>query len=256
MSKTSLVLAGAIALGLGGTAQDATAAPGAAPAHPARGAPAVPPPPTVRLRLKLSKAIGHDGKAVGKVMRASRLRFQRCNRAGHSGTIKALFIIGTTGRVTWARSKGIAPAVAGCITRVIRKLSFPKPTTRARVIYRMYFGEPPAKTRRLHAGPHDGRNVRLRLRPGKLIGIDKAAVAKVLKPNIWRLRKCSKGTAKNTVKARFSIGATGSIVYWSASGDDPTLADCVATVLRGLRFPKPSDGTARVFYTFDFAPRG
>lgn len=228
----------------------AEAAPVSKPASPgAKGAPAAP--PSVRLQLRLSKVVGHDGKAVGAVMRANRFRFQRCNSAGRAGTVKALFVIGTAGRVTWARSSGVSPAVAGCITKAVKKLSFPKPGQKARVIYRMRFGQPAGP--RPKAGPHDGRNVRLRLYPGKMVGIDATAVKLVLLPNLWRLRKCSDGSAKHTVKARFSIGASGSIVYWSASGTDPTLSDCVASVLRGMRFPK---GKAKVFYTFKYAPRG
>jgi len=60
---------------------------------------------------------------------------------------------------------------------------------------------------------------------------------------------------KGSVVATFTIGATGAVTESSATGI-PVVEDCVAGVIRAIKFPPPpgSKGSIRVSYPFSFSP--
>jgi hypothetical protein len=91
--------------------------------------------------------------------------------------------------------------------------------------------------------------------------IDKAAVRKVVRENFEALRYCYEATLlanpniAGTVMAKFTIQIDGSVVDVSAAGVHPDVEACVATKVKGFRFPKP-DGASKVevAYPFTFKP--
>jgi hypothetical protein len=75
--------------------------------------------------------------------------------------------------------------------------------------------------------------------------LDKANVRRYLKRNLAKLTYCYekelvvKPTLAGTIQIQFEILDTGITSGVNASGVDPTVASCVASVIGGIEFPKP-----------------
>ena len=59
-----------------------------------------------------------------------------------------------------------------------------------------------------------------------------------------------------TVQATFVIAADGTVQTSSATGVRDDVARCVAAVITGIAFPRPSHGAVTISYPFVFAPTG
>ncbi len=56
---------------------------------------------------------------------------------------------------------------------------------------------------------------------------------------------------------KFQIAADGTVASSSADGFDPEVNACVASVVKGIEFPKPkSVGVVDVLYPITFKPSG
>ncbi len=91
--------------------------------------------------------------------------------------------------------------------------------------------------------------------------LDKAIIRRYIKRNIAKLTYCyekellAKPTLEGTVQTQFFIDPRGQVAAASATGVDPDVAACVAAVLKGIEFPKPSGGGGvQVNYPFTFRP--
>jgi len=98
-------------------------------------------------------------------------------------------------------------------------------------------------------------------RPNATGDLDAAIIRRYIRRNIGKIQACyekelaAKPKLTGTVASRFTIAATGNVVDASASGVDPTVAECVAGVIRGIEFPKPKNGgNVIVNYPFTFRP--
>jgi FHA domain len=93
--------------------------------------------------------------------------------------------------------------------------------------------------------------------------LDKAIIRRYIKRNINKITYCyekellAKQGLDGTVSTQFFISPNGSVTSSNASGVDPVVASCVASVLKGIEFPKPKGGGGvQVRYPFTFHPTG
>ena len=90
--------------------------------------------------------------------------------------------------------------------------------------------------------------------------IDRTIVRKVVREHFEALRYCYEATLlanpniAGTVVAKFTIGIDGTVHDVTASGVHPDVETCVATKVRGFRFPKPDGAKVEVAYPFTFKP--
>ena len=90
--------------------------------------------------------------------------------------------------------------------------------------------------------------------------IDKGVVRKVVRDNFEALRYCYEATLlanpdiAGTVLAKFTIQIDGTVHDVTASGVHPDVETCIATKVRGFRFPKPDGAKVEVAYPFTFKP--
>ncbi len=89
--------------------------------------------------------------------------------------------------------------------------------------------------------------------------LDKAIIRRYIKRNISKITYCyekqllAKPGLAGTVTAQFFITPNGNVASSSGSGLDPTVANCVADVIKGIEFPKPKGGGGvQVNYPFTF----
>jgi hypothetical protein len=93
--------------------------------------------------------------------------------------------------------------------------------------------------------------------------LDKAIIRREIKANIAKITACyekqltAHPDLHGTVMTQFFISPTGAVKTSEASGVDPEVAMCVATVIKAIVFPKPKGGGGvQVNYPFTFRPSG
>jgi hypothetical protein len=91
--------------------------------------------------------------------------------------------------------------------------------------------------------------------------LDKAIIRRYIKRNIPRIAFCyerellARPGIKGAVLAQFTIMPSGRVINATASGVDPTVSSCIATVIGNIEFPRPRDlGLVKVSYPFSFHP--
>jgi outer membrane biosynthesis protein TonB len=84
------------------------------------------------------------------------------------------------------------------------------------------------------------------------------AVLRTIRPHNREVRACytrrlaDKPALAGKVTATFAVGRDGAVTSASATGMDERVATCIANIIRGLTFPPPADGTAKVTFPFVF----
>jgi hypothetical protein len=93
--------------------------------------------------------------------------------------------------------------------------------------------------------------------------LDKAIIRRYIKRNIAKIQYCyekellAKPTLSGTVTTQFFITPNGNVASASGSGVDGDVSSCVASVIKGIEFPKPKGGGGvQVNYPFTFRPAG
>jgi hypothetical protein len=77
---------------------------------------------------------------------------------------------------------------------------------------------------------------------------DKAIIRRYVKRNIQKIQYCyekellAKSNLSGTVQTQFFITPNGNVASSTGSGVDPNVANCVASVIKGIEFPKPKGG--------------
>jgi hypothetical protein len=102
-----------------------------------------------RVRGKLAAAVvrRHVRKNLGALRDCHRKR--PAEKIPLTERLTLRFVIGSSGRVTWAGAKGVHEAVARCADAVVHKIVFPRPKSgRVKVILPLVYGLPKAKTSR------------------------------------------------------------------------------------------------------------
>ncbi|MDB4963558.1 MAG: putative signal peptide protein [Myxococcales bacterium] len=100
-------------------------------------------------------------------------------------------------------------------------------------------------------------------RPSVAGDLHRAVVRRYIKRNIQKIQYCyekellAKPSLTGAIATRFVINASGTIAEVTATGVDPTVASCIAGVIRAIEFPRPrSGGTVEVSFPFGFSPSG
>lgn len=90
--------------------------------------------------------------------------------------------------------------------------------------------------------------------------LDKAEIRRAIKQNISAISACYDKALPNSpglagrMLVQFFIDPSGTVTHSSASGIDPVVDQCVADVIRGIKFPAPKGGGGvQVNYPFNFS---
>jgi hypothetical protein len=99
--------------------------------------------------------------------------------------------------------------------------------------------------------------------PSPVGGLDKSIIRRYVKRQQNSVAYCyekellAKPGLQGEVMVQFMIAADGSVQASKGAGMDSNVAACVADVIHGITFPRPSDGgTVQVNYPFDFHRAG
>ena len=91
--------------------------------------------------------------------------------------------------------------------------------------------------------------------------LDKNIIRRYIRRKMSRIRYCYEKQLllvpdiKGRVVATFDITSTGSVANANAKGVDVGVANCVVSVLKTIKFPKPKNGqSVSVSYPFSFRP--
>lgn len=97
--------------------------------------------------------------------------------------------------------------------------------------------------------------------PSAVGDLDKAIIRQVIKASHRKVEACytaalvAEPKLAGTVTAHFVIGQTGKVASSTASGVDPSLAMCIARVIRPLEFPRGKKASGVVSVTYPFILR-
>jgi len=93
--------------------------------------------------------------------------------------------------------------------------------------------------------------------------LDKAIIRRYIKRNVPKLQYCyekellTNPKLQGTVTTKFFITPNGDVASVDATGVDPTVASCIAGVVKSIVFPKPKGGGGvQVSYPFTFRSTG
>jgi hypothetical protein len=197
------------------------------------------------------------------------------------GKVAVFFTIGANGAVVAVEvtENTFAPPydakMADCVGRIIGKLTFPSPKGGGvvNVIYPFNFAGSGGGGQSSTLAAVDLPAVKLLPQPKAepapkscLSGISRATITPVVSADLSSLRSCYHAALQRTpnvsgfVKATFAIGTDGSIRDVVVSPTDlgveaKPLADCVSTMMRGLRWPSsPHRVYVTVSQSFSFEP--
>ena len=99
--------------------------------------------------------------------------------------------------------------------------------------------------------------------PQSVGDLDKAIIRRYIKRNIQKITYCyekqllASPGLEGTVNTQFFISPNGTVTTANASGVNGEVASCVASVIKGIEFPKPKGGGGvQVNYPFNFRPTG
>jgi hypothetical protein len=90
--------------------------------------------------------------------------------------------------------------------------------------------------------------------------LDKSIIRRYIHRHLDKVRYCyekallGKPTLEGIVASQFVIGPDGRVTVSTASGVDPAVSSCVASVIKDIEFPRPENngGTVQVNYPFTF----
>ncbi len=92
-------------------------------------------------------------------------------------------------------------------------------------------------------------------------GYDKQIIRRYIRRNLQKIAYCyekellAKPALEGTVNVQFFISPNGTVASSTGAGVDPSVANCVAEVVKAIEFPKPDAGV-QVSYPFIFRPSG
>ncbi|MCX5745331.1 MAG: AgmX/PglI C-terminal domain-containing protein [Proteobacteria bacterium] len=88
--------------------------------------------------------------------------------------------------------------------------------------------------------------------------LDRAIIRRYIRRNTQKIQYCYEkqllvtSTLTGTVTTQFTILPDGTVGASTAAGLDPTVAACIAGVIKEIAFPRPTSGAVRVSYPFTF----
>jgi tetratricopeptide (TPR) repeat protein len=92
--------------------------------------------------------------------------------------------------------------------------------------------------------------------------LDRAIIRRYIKRNIQKIQYCyekellAKPALTGMLTTKFLIAEDGKVPSVEATGVDPTVASCVAAVIKSIEFPRPRTAQVQVIYPFAFRPDG
>ena len=94
-------------------------------------------------------------------------------------------------------------------------------------------------------------------------GLDRAIIKRYVKRHLSQISYCyekellASPNLSGTVSVQFLISSNGTVTSSAGSGMDPTVANCVSSIVKGIEFPKPTNGgSVQVNYPFNFRAAG
>ncbi|HEX4420824.1 MAG TPA: AgmX/PglI C-terminal domain-containing protein [Kofleriaceae bacterium] len=233
----------------------ANAAPGAeAPPAPDAQAPASKPLPVVLVSFDAPLIDGTiDLVQVISIVTASEAQLRACYQrqldegSELRGLVAAKLVIQSDGAVAAVTAIGLDRPLEACLVEVLSKLTFPRSPddTQSTVRYPLRFQYGPKKS---DIGQSD---------------LDKLIIRRYIKRFLSAIQKCYKDqlaqhpTLEGTVTTQFTIGPDGRTTKSTASGVDPTVSKCIASVIQIIKFPRPvGGGSATVNLPFIFHSSG
>jgi serine/threonine protein kinase len=92
--------------------------------------------------------------------------------------------------------------------------------------------------------------------------LDRSVIQRGVKANMPRIRYCYErelakdASLQGKVTVKFTIGPSGAVQSAEANGLNPVVSNCVATVVKSMRFPAPQGGgIVTINYPFVFSPQ-
>lgn len=180
-----------------------------------------------------------DRVMVLRAVRRDRSKVTACHAKQPTldGTVTATLTIGADGKLEAASASGVDRRLSTCIANVLKGILFDKPSKQIEVSYPFVFRA-----------------------PVKSNDDDKMMVRKHIKANITKVQDCYEKQLENkpgiagTVTVSLVIDGGGKVVTSTAVGVDPVVAKCVAAVIQGIVFDKPSKPPLSINYPFTFRP--
>ena len=163
------------------------------------------------------------------------------------GTITAEFFITSKGTVDRSTATGFDKDVADCVAGVLKTIEFPQPkgTEGVQVSYPFTFKQ--------------GRGAASKpTTPSSGGTLDRADITATIKNEMPKVKACYdkrvavKPGISGTIKVVFFVTPNGTVDPSIATGFDQGVADCVASVIKAAKFPKPTGGGVQISYPFVF----
>ncbi len=213
------------------------------------------PPPSSRVTVSfpflfksVDETVPTGGAEVDRVMvlravRRNRNKVAACHdkQPTLAGTVTAKLTIGADGKVKAASASGVDPTLSTCIANALKGVLFDKPSKQLDVSYPFVFHAPVTT---IITGSDD----------------DKMMVRRYIKRNIAKIQVCyeqqlvKQPTLAGTVRVGLIVDAAGKVTHSSGAGVDPEVAKCVAAIVQGIVFDKPSKAPLSINYPFTFRP--
>ncbi|HEX4450148.1 MAG TPA: AgmX/PglI C-terminal domain-containing protein [Kofleriaceae bacterium] len=205
----------------------------------------VPPPPAT------SNASDDDRVMIRRYIKQQLSAIQECYEkqlAGQpdlAGTVTVKLTIAANGKVIAATGSGLQTNVDACVANVVKAIQFGTPS-RAPIDISYPFTFTPAST--------DSQPTAT-----GTLDPDKAMIRRIIHLHIQSIQYCyeqrllEQPALQGTIQAKFTVDADGKVGTSTASGLDAQVASCVAAVIKGLPFERPSK-PMEISYPFSFSP--
>jgi len=194
-----------------------------------------------------TRSLRKDRVMFPRVLRQHREQLQACyetelrKQPDLSGTVTATFTVEADGTVSKASATGVDPAVSSCVANAIKLVVFERPVRKTDVSYPFVFEALGEATPITSGSDDDTMMVRRHI---------KRSIAKI--QFCYEQQRAKQPTLAGTVRVAFEIDATGKVTRSSGDGVDPAVATCVARVVQGIVFDKPSKPPLSINYPLTF----
>jgi hypothetical protein len=155
-----------------------------------------------------------------------------------AGTVAVKLTIAADGKVLAATGSGLQADVDACVANVVKSIQFDRPST-APLDISYPFTFRPAST--------------------SIVDPDKLMIRRIIRVHIQSIQYCyekrllEQPGIEGTIQAKFTVDADGNVGSSTATGFDSQVASCVAQVIKGLSFERPSK-PLELDYPFSFTP--
>jgi hypothetical protein len=162
-----------------------------------------------------------------------------------AGTVTLKLTLAADGNVVAATGSGLQADVDACVANVVKTIHFDKPSRAPlNISYPFTFMPASSDSQPTTTG---------------IVDPDKQMIRRVIHRHIQSIQYCyekrllEQPGLKGTIQAKFTVDADAKVGASTATGVDPQVASCVAAVIKGLPFERPSKAM-EINYPFSFSP--